>query len=269
MANFEKICPSCGKREPANGVFCTGCGTNLQAVAPTPTQASAALNQAASIFSSAAGSLGAMGKKVGGFSLDIPFKRVIPLFLAILNFIFFVGYPTVTIKELDDPLLAGASFADICNEGMIEHMEFWGVLVVIFFILSSLLALGGSVLHLLEKPIGNFLMMGGAFFTIVNNIVLFIYFGAESDGFMVPTFTAFVVIFIAIALIAIGVISFLKSLPGKAPKAKAPAFQQQAPAFQQNPYQQAPAYQQNPYQQSPYQQNPYQQNPYQQNYNQF
>lgn len=265
MEKYEKICPACGKKCSANENFCLNCGTNIQAVVPTVTQSSAALNQAASIFSSAAGTIGSMGKKAGGLSLNIPFKRVIPLFLAILNFIFFIGYPTVVFKEMDDPLLAGLSFADLCNNDMVEHMDFWGVMIIILFVLSSLLAFGGTILHLLEKPIGNFIMAGGALFTIINNIILFIYFGVETDGYYVPTFTAFVVIFIAIAIIAIGVISFFKSVSSGKSKMKVPSFQPQAqaPAYQQNPYQQAPNYQQNPYQQD------YQQNPYQQNYNNY
>lgn len=226
MEKFEKICPSCGKKCPPAAGFCTGCGTNIQAVAPTQTQAAAAFNQAASIVSSAAGSL---GQKAKGFSLDMPFKRAIPLFLALLNFIFFVGYPIVTFKELDEPLLAGMSFADICNRGGIEGMEFCGVVVVILFVLASLLSLVGAVMHLLDKPIGNFLLVGGSLFTIINNIVIFIYFGVETDGYYVPTFTAFVVIFIAIGLIVSSVVSFLKSMPKKT----APM-----PVYQQNPYQQ-------------------------------
>lgn len=234
MEKMEKICPTCGKKCPTNINFCLGCGSSLQAVAPTQTQTAAAFSQAASIFSGAAGSF---SKKASGFSFNKPFKVFVPLVLAILNFIFFLGYPTVRYENNSDPLLNGTSFADMCNFEYIEELEFWGAIIVIFFILGTLLSFAGAVLRVLEKPIGNFVLIGGSVFTILQQVITFISFAVETDGRYIPTFTGFVIIFISIAIIALSVIAFFKSLPKKTV---------QAPVYQNSAYQQPQAPVQNP-----------------------
>lgn len=218
MEKMEKVCPSCGKKCPPVAGFCTGCGTNIQAVAPTPTQAAVAMDQASAIAGQAFASVKSATK-------GTPIMNFIPAVIAFCSLMcVLVGH---WVTSAIDYNLSFFNLVELYGE---LDVEFLGVLTMIFVAIPLMFIIPGAILAALKKTVGKVLAILGNSFMIPVMIAYFIVMAVAADESRGLVSIGASPIFLFIFSIA-GIVFAALAKTGK--KAEAQAQQ----AF--NPYQQA------------------------------
>lgn len=173
MEKMEKVCPSCGKKCPPAAGFCTGCGTNIQAVVPTQTQAAAAMGQASAMAGTAFNSVKAATK---GTSI----MNFVPAAIAFCNIMcVLLGY-WATIKS-DYGLSLSFTFFELAEIFSEFDLEFIPIIFTIILVIDILITLGGVILVALKKTAGKVISIIGYVLTALAVIIMMIIFAIASS----------------------------------------------------------------------------------------